>query len=202
MTNILSDDEARVALGIGQQDASKVTLMQQANAAVTRVLEDRCGPVVYGTVTAEVHDGGGNRIYLKKRPVVEIVSVVEYDNTTAATLTAESNSSKPATGFYFNATSGALTRRDTNADVLYPVGRGNVVVTYVAGRYATQGSITDAWKTAAELTLKNAWRTWENSAAQLSEFEVPQASFPRFAVPNVVKELLGSEWQTGSGTGE
>lgn len=202
MTNILSDTEARRALGIGPTDGTKTDLMQAANLAVTRVLEDRCGPVVYGTVTAEAHDGGGNRFYLRSYPVVSIVSLVEYDNTTASTLTAESNTSKPTAAYYLNTVNGGVTRRESNGDARFPSGRGNVVCTYVAGRYATQGSIAGAWKEAAAVTLVNAWQVYQDSVQQTGEFEYPQARFPTFGVPKHARELLASEWHSGSGTGE
>jgi hypothetical protein len=202
MTDILTNDEARQALGRGVSDASKSGLLDIAIGAVTAVLEDYAGPVVYGTVTGEVHDGGGNKLYLDRRPVVSVVQVVTYDNTTAATLTLESNTSKPTAGFFLDATAGAIVSRNQNADDLFPVGRSNVVVSYVAGRFATQGSITDKWKQAAVMTLKSNWRAFENASAQLGEFDVPQASFPSFMVPNIAKQILGKEWQAGSGIGE
>lgn len=201
-TDILTDTEARNALGIGQTDATKSTLLDIAKTAVTQKIEARFGPVVYGTITAESHDGGGNKLYLDYRPVVQINSIVEYDGTTAATLTAESNSSKPTNAYNLNPKNGGVIRRDANSDALFPAGRDNVVVTYVAGRFATQGAITDIWKWAAVQTLKSGWRTFENAAAQLGEYEVPQASFPTFTIPKAVDELLAEERQNGSGTGD
>lgn len=201
-TDILTATEAASVLSRGATDTSKGSLLAIAITAVTEKLEEVIGPVVYATITAELHDGGGNLIYLKQQPVASITQVVEYDNTTASTLTAESNTSKPTTGYYLNATNGALIRRNANADVRYPVGRGNVSVTYIAGRFATQGSITNRYKLAAAWTLKNAWRAWEASTAPLGEFEVPQASFPTFSIPNAVKELLADEWRAGSGVGD
>src|SRR4051812_48801850 len=125
MTDLLTDEEARIALGRGVADSTKAPLLDIAITAVTKKIEAVIGPVVYGTVTAEAHDGGGNLIYLKQRPVASVTQVVEYDTTTAATLTAESNTSKPSSGYFLNTTNGALIRRSLNADSVYPTGRGN-----------------------------------------------------------------------------
>lgn len=202
MTDILTSDEARQAVGRGVLDATKTAVLDIAVGAVTAAIETGCGPVVYGTILGEVHDGGGNKLYLSKYPVVQINQVVTYDNLTAATLTAESNTVKPDTGYWFDSTAGALIARTANADDRFPVGRSNIIVDYVAGRFATQGSITPKFKHAAVLTLKSGWRAFEAATANLGEFDVPQQTFPGFMVPNAAKQLLGDEWHAGSGVGE
>jgi hypothetical protein len=39
------------------------------------------------------------------------------------------------------------------------------------------------------------WRTQEDSSGAIGEFEYAQSNFPRFAVPNAVKDLLAHEWR-------
>ena len=198
MTDLLTAAEARFALGRGASDTSKSELLSMAITAVTQLIEGQIGPVVYGTVTAEAYDGGGNVLYLKTRPVAQIIQVVEYDVTTAATLTAESNTSKPDSAYLFSAENGRLRRRSGNADARFPVGSGNVLVTYVAGR-CVAGSIPAQYKLAAAETLKSGWRAFEAANTTLGEFEVPQQTFPTFAVPKVIKDRLSGDWQVGSG---
>lgn len=201
MTDLLTGDEARQVVGRGITDSSKQELLAIAVSALSAKLVECVGPVVYGTVTAEAHDGGGNLIYLAQRPVAQIISVTEYAGTVAGTLAVESNASKPSGGYLLaDPVSGALIRRDSNRDARFPAGRGNVLTTYVAGR--CQGTaIPEKFKLGAALMLKSGWRAWEAAVASIGEFEVPQATFPSFAVPKAVKELLADEWQTGSGTG-
>lgn len=204
--DLLGTLEAAYALQLGTVDAgaatAKGTLLATAITAVSESIADHYGTVVYGTVTGELHDGGRGYVYLKHQPVQGIVEVVEYDETTAATLTAETNASKPATGYVVDLDVGRIARRDGNADTLFPKGKKNVYVTYVAGRYASTATVGQKWKEAAALYLKSVWRSYENAAGQLDEFDVPVAQFPRFAVPNAVKEMLASERRTGSGIGD
>lgn len=201
MTDLLTLAEARMAAGIGNLDTSKQLLFDAAISAASDKLEQVVGPVIYGTVTGELHDGGGNLIYLKRTPVAQIVTLVEYNDTTAGTLTAETNAAKPADGYVLGTITGQVFRRSSNADALFPVGRANVYCTYVAGRCGTVTAVPDRYKIATGLILKNLWRAWEHSAVQLGEFEVPQAQFPTFAIPRAVKDMLADEWRTGSGLG-
>jgi hypothetical protein len=200
--DLLSFAEAKTYVNSGTNDEQKADLLRAWITASSQLLAEKVGPVLYGTVT-ETHNGGGCHVYLKKSPVQSIVQVVEYDGLTAGTLTAESNTSKPAAGYYLDAVAGKITRRNDNTTDSFPRGMGNISVQYVAGRYATHGSITDTrFKTATGLILKNAWRAYEASVGLDNEFDVPQASFPRFAIPNAVKDMLGDEWRTGSGIGD
>lgn len=201
MTDLLTTVEAKQAIGKGVLDQEKSALLDAFIGGVTAKIEERFGPVVYGTVTGELHCGGMGHVWLKNTPVASVVTVVEYDYTTAGTLTAESNTSKPAAGYTFNSVNGRLSRRNGNTADRFPTGNDNVYVTYVAGR--CQGTlIPDKWKTAASVMLKNSWRAYELAAAQFGEFDVPQASFPTFAVPKFVDELLAGEVRRGSGTGD
>lgn len=203
--DLLGTIEASYALGIGTADAATAktgTLLATAITAVSEKLAQSVGTIIYATVTAELHDGGRPVVYLDHQPVAQIVQVVEYDNTTAATLSAESNTSKTANDYALDTDAGQLIRRNSNADDSFPRGRKNVLVTYVAGRFASTATVGQRYKEAAALTLKNAWRAYENSAAQVNEFDVPIAQFPRFTIPNAVKELLADEWRSGSGIGD
>lgn len=201
MTDLLTLAEARAAVGKGANDSTQSDILQLFISGVSEALEDRVGPVVYSTITAELHSGGRPYIHLNKSPVQGVVQVVEYDTTTAGTLTAETNSTKPDAAYLVNLVNGRVSRRSGNANAYFAAGENNVLVTYVAGR-SVAGSIASKYKAAASLMLKNAWRSYEASAAQSGEFDFPNASFPRFIVPNAVKDMLADEWRAGSGTGE
>ncbi len=192
--DLITVAEARAVVGIGAGDSKAAGLLPSFVTAVSDLLDDRVGPVVYATITEELHDGGG-QFFLVKSPVQAVTQVVEYDSTTAATLTAETNSTKPDDGYLADLDVGTVWRRSGGADALFPAGRQNVLVTYVAGRYTTTATVGAQFKLAAELTLKNAWRTQEDSSGADGEFEFPQTNYPRFAIPNSVKDLLAAEWR-------
>lgn len=200
--DLLTAAEARRFVNLGTADLTRGTLLAQYVTAASRAIAKGCGTIIYGTVTGELHSGGGNAIYLDAHPVASLVAVVEYDNTTAATLTAETNATKPAAGYRATLKNGKIVRRDTNTDALFPAGRDNIYVTYVAGRFASTTTVDDRFKTACGLVLKNMWRAQEFGMGNTDEFDIPQASFPRFTVPNAAKELLADEWHYGSGTGD
>lgn len=200
--DLLTAAEARRFVGLGTADATRGTLLAQYVTAASRTLAKACGTIIYGTVTGELQSGGRGYVYVDEHPVAQVVQVVEYDSTTAATLTAETNATKPNDSYLADLTSGKILRRSGGAAALFPTGMDNVYVTYVAGRFASTATVDDRWKTACGLLLKNAWRSQEYGVGTVDEFDVPQASFPRFMVPNSVKELLGDEWHYGSGLGD
>jgi hypothetical protein len=200
--DLLTAAEARRFVGLGTADATRGTLLAQYVTAASRALAKGCGTIIYGTVTGELQSGGRPYVYLDRHPVAQVVQVVEYDSTTPGTLTAETNASKPSESYVADLTSGKVTRRSGGATHLFPTGIDNVYVTYVAGRFASTATVDDRFKTACGLVLKNMWRAQEFANGSVDEFDVPQASFPRFTIPNSVKELLGDEWHYGTGTGD
>jgi hypothetical protein len=199
--DVLTGNEARLALARGPLDTDKQDLVDALNTAVSQRLDDAVGKIVQGTITGELHNGGCQQLYLKYSPVVSVVQVVEYDGTTAGTLTAESNTSKPTDSFVINPTNGRLGRRSENEDARFPTGYGNVRVTYVAGRFAETADVDEIYKQAARLTLKSWWRMYENSTATFNEFESPMAHIPTFSVPKAAKQLLARYWREGTGIG-
>jgi len=200
--DLLTDGEARRYLGVGVNDSKHTQLLAGWITSASRALAVGAGTIVCGTVTGELHHGGKHSIWLRHAPVYSVIQVVEYDYTTAGTLTAESNTSKPAAGYRVNAKSGQLTRRNANVSYPFEVGDDNVYVTYVAGRYTTTVTVDQRFKDACGLILQNVWRSYEDQVGSSDEFDIPQAAYPRFVVPNAVKDLLGDEWQYGSGTGD
>lgn len=199
-TDLLNDVEARAVLGIGMTDTTKSGPLESAVTAVSELIVRAVGPVVHGTVTGQF-DGGRSRVWLRQ-PVAHVIQVVEYDSTTPGTLVAETNTSKPSNGYYCGTVNGELIRRSGNADSCFPPGRGNVLVDYVVGRCADTESVPARFKEAAAVALKSWWRMYEAGAARVNEFDVPQASFPTFALPKAAKDLLADEWRAGSGIGD
>lgn len=205
-TDVITLERAKRAVGLAIVDTSKDDLLQAYVGAVSQRLDDACGPVIRRTITGEAHDGGGCTITLRYRPVYSVTSVTEYLTGTATVLTAEGNTVE---GTYqlepwqgaevVGLHSGRIHRRVAGwAGGYYPGGAGNVLVTYVAGRYATTADAQDSkFEQAARILLKFFWQAELMGTASVGEYDVPTTAFARVEPP-IVRELLASEWLEGA----
>jgi hypothetical protein len=198
-TDLLTVKEAKQALALSESDAATNAEIGQLITAVTARIDSLCGPVVARTVTSESHDGtarNGQRkhlVRLREAPVVSITAVVEYSNTTAQTLSAESNTSKTANNYLYDSSTELLRRRASGSDSSFPHGRQNVVVTYSAGRVGATGSVSSEFKEAAAIICKHLWRIDHGSGTQTFG-DVPVEVFPSgFAIPARALDLLRGE---------
>jgi len=194
--------EAKAALNIDVLDTTQDTELAALITGVSHRLDSGVGPVVQRALTVR-HNGGRPAVQLKRRPAATFTTVTEYDSYgIAMVLTAEDEAIKPADSYLaeryepnqslFN---GRLVRRRSGSDRCFEPGRANVVVVYTAGRAANTAVVEPIYKEAAQIMLANLWRSQEQSIASVGEFDVPAQAFPRFAVPNAVKQLLADEWQ-------
>lgn len=183
-TDVLTYQEAAAVLGNPTDDQDKIETLI---AAVSDQLDALCGPVIQRTVTSESHDGCGHVVRLRERPVAGVLAAVEYDGTNAQTLTTESNTAKTAYDVHLDGPTGALYRRSSNRDWSYPDGRGNVVVTYTAGRF-THTTASDAnlskFKQAALLMCRHVWAGTSGMGTE---------TFPTAPVDDGGLSLLGPE---------
>ena len=158
--------EARTAVGLGSDTAQDTPLAAWVTA-VSRQLDQLCGPVVVRTITSETIDGGDYTIRLRYRPVSSVTTVTEYQNTTATTLTAETNTTKTTSNYRADLRAGILRRRNSNTDTTFAEGRGNIEVTYVAGRAATTSAVDAKFKQACSMMLRAAWVGEQASGTQM-----------------------------------
>lgn len=198
--DVLSQAEVKAVLVDGGAPRTSDDALSQINTAIARRLDRLCGAVVQRTVTGERHNGGSCEIWLRQGPASAFTSVVEWQGTNSTTLTAETLGTLPADAYLAEQHptvptlySGRIWRRSNGWDWPFYVGHGNVVVTYSAGRYATTAAVDDRFKEAAAIMLRNFWRSIAPSAIQDGEFDIPISSFPRFAIPNAVRQLLRDE---------
>lgn len=177
-TDVLTEAEARRVVNVDEGSP----VLTQLVTAVSQQLDQMCGPIVQRTITSESHDGGGRAVSLKYRPVASVTEVTEYDGTVSTALTAETNSAKATANYFVDLTAGVVMRRSNGWDDWFPVGRGNVVVTYVAGRAATTGAVDAKFKQAAGMMLRNVWTGEVASGTE---------SFGPFADGTTTASLLG-----------
>lgn len=170
--------------------------------ATSLILDRKVGPAVRRTITDELHDGSRWPLRTRLYPVASFTSVTEYSGTSATVLTVETNVAKPGSAYLTEPYrteptlfSGLLQRRAGGSGSLFAPGSRNIVVTYVAGRFADTASVDERFKGAARLTLQNLWNSQRPNLANVGEFEIPQSNWPRFAVPRAVQEMLADEWQ-------
>lgn len=189
--DVITLAEGRAAINMHASDTSQDTEIAAYITAVSQRLDQVVGPVVVRTVTAETHDGIGSTIQLHHYPVSTITTVTEYVGATGTVLTAETvGAATTANDYALDARYGILTRRSGAADTYFSLGRSRVVVTYVAGRFATTAAVSPLFKTAATVMLAHIWRREQSSD--------PMTAYQRshgIAIPRVVRDLLGDEWR-------
>jgi hypothetical protein len=169
--DLLSLAEAKGALGLPAANPDLDTTVASYVTAVSRVLDQNCGPLVQRTVTNETHSGNNsNAIDLKQRPA-------------------------PANGVILDGDNGFLYRRSSGADWTWYPGRNNITVTYTAGRYANTAAVDARVKRAAGMLLRHLWAIDKGSGNMMfGEVEIP---IPMgYAIPNRVRETLADLWLT------
>ena len=205
--DLLSLAHAKAAINMPASNPDHDTVLARHITAVSRIIDDACGPVVVRTVTAELHDGGGPCIYLNRYPVSSVTTVRELQG--AGTIETLSAVAWGATGDgYFaqpwdrNPTlkSGEILRIDSGEVANWYRGTYNVEVTYIAGRYATTATVDARFADACGAILRRMWKREAGSWAQSSELfedsiDAPSSGFFR-AVRPLISEMLFDEMLT------
>jgi hypothetical protein len=189
--------EAKRALNLDTSNTTHDTELESYITAVSRRLDDLCGPVVIRTITGEVHSGGAATIWLHRAPMsasstTTVTTVTEYAGTTGTVLTAETNLAPGASAYLFDRSTGALRRRSGGNDAVYPAGRFNVVVTYQAGRYADTAAVDAKFKQACAISVAHLFRSEQGFSA----IDDGVGYRPSFSLPKRALELIASEMST------
>ena len=166
--------------------------------AISRRIDELCGPVVKRTITDERHDGGRHVIRLRHVPISSVTTVTEYDGTAATVLAEETNETKPDDAYLVDGGryDRDLRRRSGESDVNFAVGRRNVEVTYEAGRYADTASVDPKFKMTAAAILRRLWSreagAWAAGGDPFAEAGQGQVRFHKTVDP-MVREFLADE---------
>lgn len=197
-TDIITVDRAKDVLGTAKGDPRRHGLLDTLVTSVSEYIDRLVGPVVRRTITGEVHHGVSGRSFrLNYAPVVSVSSLAEWRSGTATVLTGETNL---AAGGYLLEPHWRTDPAGVYSGVVYRrTGFGwdrwdsDVVVTYVAGRYATTEAAQDTrFGHAAGVLLRFFWQSELFGVGQVGEYDVPVSSFPR-TIPRVVRELLAAD---------
>lgn len=210
--DVLTIAEARLAVALDSADATQDARLPTYVTAISRRLDSLCGPVVARLVTGETHDGGQAWIELDSRPVVSVTSITEYSTLTPTVLAAESNLSRPATGYLLEPDraraglyTGKVLRRASGNAANFASGALNVVATYTAGRYPDTASVAAHFKEAAELMLANIFRKGQRPVSPAFRGGVygggddsAQGFASRYWIPPAAMDLLADEIGLGA----
>lgn len=195
--DILTLPEAKTAINIDSLNIDHDDEIAQQVTAVSRLIDDECGPVVQRTITAELHDGGSSLIMLRHYPVASITTLREAAGSTITTLSAVAFG---GTGDGYSLRDGVLSRRAGGRVTSWTYGDA-VEVTYVAGRYATTAAVDAKFKSCAAAILRRIWKREAGAWAQSPEWfeqlgggsDSPIGSgFFRVAKP-IIDEMLARE---------
>jgi hypothetical protein len=191
-SDLLTLSEAKTALAQDELISDNDTILATYIGAISRRLDEVCGPIVQRTLTDELYDGGST-IWLKYKPVVSVSSVIEYDGTTATTLTQQTNSVEPSEGYVLHKERGKLTRTVSGFPAYFEGGLQNIKVTYIAGRYTNTTTVAPLFKIAAQAFLAHVWKMNQGMGSNTYGDYDGGISVVSFALPNRVKDLLGDE---------
>jgi hypothetical protein len=194
--DVLTLDEAKAAVA-NNAGTNNDMLLESYITGVSRFLDTICGPIVKREITEEPRSSTGNSIFLSKWPVDSITTVTEYTGTTALVLTAETVGTAPSDAYSPDLAAGMIYRRRSGYDSRWATGRGNIVVTYIAGRFDTTDEVDERFKRAAGITLANLWRREQGMGVQLADGFVAMGA--TYALPDAAKALLAGELQTRVG---
>lgn len=198
--DLLTLAEAKTALNMS--GSTHDTELAQWITAISRRIDKLCGSVVQRTVSSETLDGGTSSIRPVKAPISSVTTLTEYSGTTATVLTAETNASKPDDSYMLESYGGdwdwVIRRRAGNTDGTFAVGRRNIDLAYVGGRYADTASVDAKFKLAAGAILRRLWQREQGAWARGADpFEVGAGGMGTVgffkAVDPMVTELLHEE---------
>lgn len=204
--DVLTLAEAKAAVQIATTDTSQDTALAGYVAAVSQRLDRLVGPVVQRNVTDERLDGGHPTVWVRYWPVSSFTTVTEHRSGVATVLTVETATVLPDAAYLAPASaqqpglrSGQLIRRAGGRTRQFAPGAENIVVSYLAGRFANTSTVDELFKAAARIMLQNLWRAEQQSVSRDGDYDVPAQSFPAFAVPKAALEVLSDHLQTTPG---
>lgn len=193
--DILTLGEAKAAINLDSSVATHDTEIARFVTAVSRRIDELCGPVVVRTITGEQHPGGGRSIVPRKRPVSSVTTIKEYSGTTATTLAAEDLAAGTATAndYWLDPDLDIIYRRSATRASVFADTR--VILTYVAGRAADTATVDAKFKIAAGSILRRLWKREAGAWARGGNPFDADADTNGFfrAVDPMIAELLGSE---------
>lgn len=195
--DVLTLAEAKDAINYDELTTTHDGEVERFVTAVSRWLDDICGPVVVRSVT-ELHDGGTAFIRPRTTPLSAVTTLTEYLDTTGTALTEETNDTKPADAFLVDERSAhnvKVWRRTSGSDSTFTSGRRNIELVYDVGRSADTATADPKFKQAASLLLNHLWKPNAAAWSQQTDPFADRQFVPAVAwkLPPSVRELIRDE---------
>lgn len=186
-TDVLTLDEALAAISMTGSGATHGEQVQVFVSAVSDLLDDICGPIVQREVTETLVPRGG-LLFPTYTPVAEITTLTEYRSGVGTELDAEA---VDTAGDYL-LRDDMLARRSSFSTINW---YGDVVLEYVAGRYATTDDVGARFKLAAQEILAREWPQYASAWSRGGDvFGAPEGGLGYFkSVQPVVDQWLAGE---------
>lgn len=186
LLDVISRDLAYEALP-GLKGSANANRIDGLVTAVSRRLDQACGPIVARLVTETFRGESGGTLFLEGKPfaatppVAPIVSE-SWSNEAAVTVLAADYLIED------DGSAGRLTR-------WAGYWRSRVTVTYTAGRYATTAAVQEPFVTAAGMLLQHLWRPANGGGSETYGLAPGflATGIPSFGFPNSVRDLLAGE---------
>lgn len=186
--DVLTVAESQSAITVTSSNTTiDATALAAMVTAVSREMDRLCGPIVQYERTDRL-DGGKTDVMTFRRPISSVVSVTEYYFNTPYVLTEEIPGSATTRQYRLEKRHGRLFRRESTYDTYWAPGRGNVIVDYVAGRFANTAAVDPQFKQAAKLAVANLWRREYGMRGP----DAAEAG-ATFGLPNAARDLLRGE---------
>jgi hypothetical protein len=163
-------------------------------SAVSARFDEVFGAMVRRTLTETHRTRGYRTVYLQRWPIDPDTITVELTERSGRTLTSYGTATVTTVLADVDAAWGKITHpMDRWPDSKFD----NLEVTYTAGRWADTAAVeADTTGLGAAViegvteTCRNLWPTMRFNSDSVGEYEFPTVQFPRFTIPNSVKEQL------------
>ena len=195
--DLLSLDDGKAAINMDSSNVEHNDELARHITAISRIVDEACGPVVIRTITDEVHhlDGAASAVYLDHYPVQSVTTVSEFTGGAVTALSAVAFGAVTS-GYYADLRAGVVARRMGGQPYAWPASAA-VQVTYVAGRYATTAAVDARFAAVGAAILRRLWKREAGAWAQSSTFFEDGdnqfgSGFFRVARP-IIEEMLAGE---------
>ncbi len=190
--DVLTIDDARRGLNLAPHDAGVDDLeLARLVTAASRMLDERCGPIIARDLIADV-DGGGRYVRVVA-PVLSVTSVTEWPD--GVTVVEEDRDAPTGTDWRLGPW-GLLERRAWGRRSVWA---SEVHVVYRAGRAEDLTEVDARFVTAAQIIVAHLWRAERGAATQTWGGAeswpggVTATGVPTFGMPRAALDIVAGE---------